>query len=81
MLAKFVPENVQAVTEGIRSAVFELTASLLGISVMFPVKYLSQTMFALSLLISGLLAYYIVEENTFRNIKVIDIKVRKLSKT
>ena len=81
MLAKFVPENVQAVTEGIRSAVFELTASLLGISVMLPVKYLSQTMFALSLLISGLLAYYIVEENTFRNIKVIDIKVRKLSKT
>ena len=49
MLAKFVPESVQAVTEGIRSAVFELTASLLGMSVMLPVKYLSQTMFALSL--------------------------------
>ena len=80
MLAKFVPENVQAVTEGIRSAVFELTASLQGVSVMLPVTYLSQTMFAMSILISGILAYYIAEEGAFRNIRVIDIKVRKLSK-
>ena len=80
MLAKFVPENVQAVTEGIRSAVFELTASLQGVSVMLPVTYLSQTMFAMAILISGILAYYIAEEGTFRNIRVIDIKVRKLSK-
>ena len=80
ILAKFVPENVQAVTEGIRSAVFELTASLQGISVMLPVTYLSQTMFAMAILISGILAYYIAEESIFRNIKVIDIKFRKFSK-
>ena len=80
MLAKFVPENVQAVTEGVRAAVFELTASLQGVSVLLPVTYLSQTMFAMAVLTAGILVYYLAEEGTFRNIKVIDIKVRKFSK-
>ena len=74
MLAKFLPENVQSVTEGFRNALFELAAILSGLSIMLPAKYLSQTMSTLTLVVCALTAWYIAEEKTYRNIKVIAIK-------
>ena len=76
MLAKFVPENVQSITEGFRNALFEVADIFSGLSILLPVKYLSQTMFAMSLMVSALTGCYIAENKTFKNIKVIDVKYR-----
>ena len=77
MLAKFVPENVQSITEGFRNALFEVADIFSGLSVLLPVKYLSQTMFAMALMVSALSGWYIAEDKTFKNIKVIDVKYQK----
>ena len=79
MLAKFLPENVQSITEGFRNAFFELAAILSGLSIMLPVKYLSQTMSALTLVVCALKAWYMAEEKTYRNIKVIEIKCTRIA--
>ena len=76
MLAKFVPENVQSITEGFRNALFEVADIFSGLSILLPVKYLSQTMFAMSLMVSALTGWYIAENKTFKNIKVIHVKYR-----
>ena len=68
MLAKFVPEDIQSITEGFRNALFELAAFLNGLSVMLPVTYLPQTMFAMVVMICVSLAWYITEEQAYRNI-------------
>ena len=73
MLAKFVPENIQSITEGFRNALFELAAILSGLSVMLPVNYLPQTMIVMVIMICVSLAWYITEEQAYRNIKVIDV--------
>ena len=77
MLAKFVPENVQSITEGFRNALFEVADIFSGLSVLLPVKYLSQTMFAMAVMVSVLTGWYIAESKTFKNIKVIDVKYKK----
>ena len=73
MLAKFLPENVQSITEGFRNALFELAAILSGLSIILPVKYLSQTMSILTLVVCALTAWYMAEEKIYRNIKVIEV--------
>ena len=78
MLAKFVPENIQSITEGFRNALFDLAAFLSGLSVMLPVTYLPQTMFAMVVLICVSLAWYISEEQAYRNIKVIDVNYENI---
>ena len=73
MLAKFVPENIQSITEGFRNGLFELAGILSGLSVMLPVNYLPQTMIAMMIMICVSLAWCITEEQAYRNIKVIDV--------
>ena len=77
MLAKFVPENVQSITEGFRNALFEVADIFIGLSILLPVKYLSQTMFAMAVMVSALTGWYIAESKTFKNIKVIDLTYKK----
>ena len=79
ILAKFVPENVQSIMEGIRSALFEIAAVLSSLSVTLSATYLSQTMFTSAVILCALTAWYIAEEKAYRNIKVIDIKHNKIT--
>ena len=73
MLAKFVPENIQSVSEGFRNAFFEIAAAMAGVSVILPTYYLSETMFVLTICISVAMSWYLVENKTFRNIEVIRV--------
>ena len=41
ILAKFVPENIQSISEGIRNLFYQTSALLGGLTVIFPAKYLS----------------------------------------
>ena len=79
ILAKFVPENVQSIMEGIRNALFEIAAFLSGLSFTLSATYLSQTMFALAVILCVSMAWYIVEEKEYRNIKVVDVKYDKIT--
>ena len=79
ILAKFVPENVQSITEGIRNALFETAAFLSGLPVTLSATYLSQSMFALAVILCASMAWYIVEEKEYRNIKVVDVKYDKIT--
>ena len=79
ILAKFVPENVQSTMEGVRNALFEIAAFLSGMSVTLSATYLSQTMFALAVILCASLAWYIVEEKLYRNIQVVDVKYDKIT--
>ena len=78
MLAKFVPENVQSIMEGFRNALFEVAVFFGGLSVMLPVNYLSQTMFATAIITCVLTGCYIAEKQVYRNTKVIDVKYNKI---
>ena len=78
ILAKFVPENIQATSEGIRNALFQLSFLVGGLTVVFPSKFLSETMFLMAFVISGCTAWYISEQEIFMNIKVISVKYSKL---
>ena len=78
ILAKFVPENIQATSEGIRNALFQLSFLVGGLTVVFPSKFLSETMFLMAFVISGCTAWYISEQEIFMNIKVICVKYSKL---
>ena len=77
ILAKFVPENIQSISEGIRNLFYQTSALLGGLTVIFPAKYLSQTMFLLAFVISGCTGWYIAEQATFMNVKVISVKYAK----
>ena len=79
ILAKFVPEYVQSIMEGIRNALFEIAAFLSGLSFTLSATYLSQTMFALAVMLCASMAWYIVEEKEYRNIKVVDVKYDKIT--
>ena len=79
ILAKFVPENVQSITEGIRNALFETAAFLSGLPVTLSATYLSQSMFALAVILCASMAWYIVEEKEYRHIKVVDVKYDKIT--
>ena len=78
MLAKFVPENVQSIMEGFRNALFEVAVFFGGLSVMLPVNYLSQTMFATAIITCVFTGWYIAEKQVYRNTKVIDVKYNKI---
>ena len=78
ILAKFVPENIQATSEGIRNALVQLSFLVGGLTVVFPSKFLSETMFLMAFVISGCTAWYIAEQEIFMNIKVICVKYSKL---
>ena len=73
MLIKFVPENIQSITQGLRNALFEMAILLSGLCVMLPVKYLSQTMFGMLVIVCVSLAWYIAEEHSYRDVQVIDV--------
>ena len=78
ILAKFVPENIQATSEGIRNALFQLSFPVGGLTVVFPSKFLSETMFLMAFVISGCTTWYIAEQEILMNIKVICVKYSKL---
>ena len=67
MLIKFVPENIQSITQGFRNALFEMAILLSGLCVRLPVMYLSQTMFAMLVIVCVSLAWYIAEEHSYRD--------------
>ena len=79
MLAKFVPENIQSISQGFRNALYEMAIFLSGLSVMLPATYLSETMFAMLVIVSVSLAWYIAEQRTYRNIRVIGINSENTS--
>ena len=56
---------------------YQTSALLGGLTVIFPAKYLSQTMFLLASVISGCTGWYITEQATFMNVKVISVKYAK----
>ena len=74
MIGKFVPENIQTVTEAIRNALFELSYMLSGLLVMISSQYMTQTMTIMAMIIIIHLAWYICEQRTFRNIQVMFLK-------
>ena len=78
MLAKFVPENVQSITEGFRNSLYELAALLFGLSATIVVNYLSETMFALTVIVCAITVLYVLQEEIYRYIKVIDVKCEKV---
>ena len=78
MLAKFVPENVQSITEGFRNILYELAALLSGLSVTIVVNYLSEVMLALTLIVCALTVLYVIQEGVYQYIKVTDVKHDKL---
>ena len=73
ILAKFVPENIQAMSEGFRHAIYELSSLVAGLTVILASKYLSPSMLSLGLIISVCLAWYIEEHKSFTNITVIKV--------
>ena len=73
ILAKFVPENIQAISEGFRYAIYEFSSLVAGLTVILASKYLSPSMLSLGLIISVCLAWYIGEHKSFTNITVIKI--------
>ena len=66
MLAKFVPENVQSITEGFRNSLYELAALSSGLTVTIAVNYLSETMFPLILAVFALTVLYAFKEGVYR---------------
>ena len=78
MLAKFVPENVQSITEGFRNSLYQLAAFLSGLSATIVVNYLSETMFALTVIVCAITVLYMLQEEIYRYIKVIDVKYEKV---
>ena len=80
MLIKFVPENIQSITQGFRNALFEMAILLSGLCVRLPVTYLSQTMFAMLVIVCVSLAWYIVEEHFYRNAQVIHVNYEIISR-
>ena len=80
MLTKFVPENIQSITQGFRNALFEMAILLSGLCVMLPVTYLSQTMFVMLVIVCVSLAWYITEEYSYRNVQAIDVNYEIISR-
>ena len=78
MLAKFVPENVQSITEGFRNSLYELAALSSGLTVTIAVNYLSETMFPLIFAVFALTVLYAFKERVYRSFKVIDVKYEKV---
>ena len=77
VLAKFVPENVQSITEGFRNSLYELAALSSGLTVTIAVNYLSE-MFPLILAVFALTVLYAFKEGVYRSFKVIDVKYEKV---
>ena len=75
MLAKFVPENIQTVSEGIRNGLFELSYLIVGLGVKLPDTYFSEFMLAAAFMIPFPFSWCIVNAEKFKNIKVIQIDV------
>lgn len=78
MLAKFVPENVQSITEGFRNSLYELAALLSGLSLTIAVNYLSGSMFASAAVVCVLIALLMIHEGVYQHIKVTDVKYQKI---
>ena len=73
MLAKFVPENIQTVTEAIRNSLFELSYMIAGLCVKLPATYMPEFMISVAFLMSFALAWLLVNDNKYKNIEVITV--------
>ena len=73
MLAKFVPENIQTVSEAIRNSLFELSYVMAGLCVELPDTYMTTSMLVLSVLMVFVLSWLLVNTNKFKEIKVIQV--------
>ena len=73
MLAKFVPENIQTVTEAIRNSLFELSYLVAGLCVKLPDTYMPEFMLTVAFVMTFALAWLIVNAEKFKNIRVIQI--------
>merc|ERR1719457_295341 len=73
MLAKFVPENIQTVTEAIRNSLFELSYLIAGLCVQLPDTYMTEFMLTVAFLMTFALAWLIVNAEKFKYIEVIQI--------
>ena len=76
MLTRFVPENIQSITQGFRNVLFEMAI----LCVILPVTYLSQTMFAMLVIVCVSLVWYIAEEYSYRNVQVIGVNYEIISR-
>lgn len=73
MLAKFVPENIQTVTEAIRNSLFELSYLIAGLCVKLPDTYMPEFMLTVAFFMTFALAWLFVNANKFKKIEVIQI--------
>lgn len=73
MLAKFVPENIQTVTEAIRNGLFELSYLIAGLCVKLPDTFMSEFMVTIAFFMTLALSWLLVSAERFKNIKVMQI--------
>jgi len=74
MLAKFVPENVQTVTEAIRNSLFEVSYLVAGLSVRLPDTHMTEFMMTFAILIAVAFAWLLVEADRYKKIQVIQVE-------
>ena len=73
MLAKFVPENIQTVSEAFRSSLEELAYFLAGVIASLPDHYMFETMVTMAFIMVLLLSWLIVNANKFKDVQVIQV--------
>lgn len=73
MLAKFVPENIQTVSEAIRNSLFELSYLMAGLCVELPDTYMATYMLVLSVFTVFVLSWLLVNTNKFKEIRIIQV--------
>ena len=73
MLAKFVPENIQTVSEAIRNSLFELSYVMAGLCIELSDMYMTTSLLVLSVFMVFVLAWLLVNTNKFKEIKVIQV--------
>lgn len=73
ILAKFVPENIQTLTEAIRNALFELSYMVAGLAVKFSATFVTPVTISMAAVIVVLLVWFIYESKVFKNIKIVQI--------
>lgn len=77
MLAKFVPENIQTVTEAIRNSLFELSYMIAGLCVKLPATYMPEFMISVAFFTTFALAWLLVNDEKYKNIEIIRIEPDK----
>lgn len=73
MLAKFVPDNIQTVTEAIRNALFELSYMVAGLSVKLPSSYFPEAMICMAVLIFFAIMWLLYDHKKYKQVKIISL--------